>query len=49
MLTVNVGHGQRPGSGAANVSSPARASVPERSADEDRGQLPPVETEHEPK
>src|SRR6478672_10297664 len=28
MLTMNVGHGQRPGSGAANVSSPARASVP---------------------
>src|SRR6476659_465214 len=28
MLTMKVGHGQRPGSGAANVSSPARASVP---------------------
>src|SRR6476469_917274 len=28
MLAMNVGQGQRPGSGAANVSSPARASVP---------------------
>src|SRR6185295_19752528 len=28
MLTMNVGHGQRPGSGAASVASAARASVP---------------------
>ena len=29
MLTMNVGHGQRPGiAGAANVPSPARARVP---------------------
>src|SRR6185312_6520595 len=28
MLTMNVGHGQRPGSGAASVASAARARVP---------------------
>ena len=49
MLTVNVGHGQRPGSGAANVSSARPCQRAQRSADEDRGQLPSVETEHEPK
>ncbi len=49
MLTMNVGHGQRPGSGAANVSNPARASGADRAADENRGQLTPVKTEHKPK
>ncbi len=49
MLTMKVGHGQWPGSGAASASKPARARVPTRAADEDRGQFAAVETEHEPK
>ena len=49
MLTMNVGHGQRPGSGAANVSEPRPGQRADRSADENRGQLTSVETEHKPK
>ena len=39
MLTMNVAHGQWPGSGAVSVASAARASGSDRAAGENRGQL----------
>ena len=49
MLTMNVGHGQRPGSGAANASEASPGQRADRAADENRGQFHAVETEHKPK
>ena len=49
MLTMNVGHGQWPGSGAANCLEPGPRQRAHRAADEYRGQFATVETEHKPK
>ena len=49
MLTMNVGHGQWPGSGAAKRLESCAGQGPDCTACEYRGQFAPVETKHKPK